>query len=135
MNKGITANQIRGSILLAKKHGCKCRVYLIAGYPGETEETIDETIELMREVCPDDISIYPLIPYPGTPLFHNPEAFNITYIDKDYSKYYQIFGNKSSGFVFETKDMNIDKLIHFRQRLVDGLADVCPWAIDDEQNR
>lgn len=135
MNKGITANQIRGSILMAKKHGFKCRVYLIAGYPGETEETIDETIALMKEVCPDDISIYPLIPYPGTPLFHNPEAFNITYIDKDYSKYYQIFGNKSSGFVFETKDMNIDKLIHFRQRLVDGLANVCPWAIDDEQNR
>lgn len=135
MNKGITVNQIRESILLSKKNGFKCRVYLIAGYPGETEETIDETIELMKEVCPDDISIYPLIPYPGTPLFHNPEAFNITYIDKDYSKYYQIFGNKNSGYVFETKNMSINGLKHFRQKLVDGLANICPWAIDDEQNR
>lgn len=135
MNKGITVNQIKESILLSKKHGFKCRVYLIAGYPGETEETINETIELMKEVRPDDISIYPLIPYPGTALFHNPKAFNITYIDKDYSKYYQIFGNKSSGYVFETKDMNLNGLKHFRQKLVDGLANVCPWAIDDEQNR
>ena len=135
MNKGITVNQIRESILLSQKNGFKCRVYLIAGYPGETEETIDETIELMKEVCPDDLSIYPLIPYPGTSLFHNPQAFNITYIDKDYSKYYQVFGNKNSGYVFETKDMSIDGLKHFRQKLVDGLANVCPWAIDDEQNR
>lgn len=135
MNKGITVDQIRNSILLAKKYGMKCRAYLIAGYPGETDETIDETINLMREVQPDDISIYPLIPYPGTRLFHHPEEFNITYIDKDFSKYYQIYGDKNSGYVFETKDMNIDRLKYFRDKLVKGLADVCPWAIDDEQNR
>ena len=135
MNKGITVEQIKQSILLAKEYGMKCRVYLIAGYPGETEETIDETINLMKEVCPDDISIYPLIPYPGTRLFHHPEEFRITYIDKDFSKYYQIFGNKDSGYVFETEDMDLSTLKHYRNKLVDGLADVCPWAIDDEQNR
>lgn len=135
MNKGITVNQIREGMKLVKKHGFKRRVYLIVGYPGETEETIDETIKLIRDIQPDDISIYPLIPYPGTPLFHHPEQFNITYINTDFSNYYQIFGDKDSGFVFETKDMNIGKLKLYRQKLVDGLADVCPWAIDDKSNR
>lgn len=135
MNKGITVNQIKEGLKLVKKHCFKCRVYLIVGYPGETEETIDETIDLIKEVKPDDISIYPLIPYPGTPLFHYPERFNITYINKDFSNYYQIFGEKDSGYVFETKDMDIAQLKRFRQRLVDGLAGFCPWAIDDVANR
>ena len=135
MDKGITVEQIKNGILLSKKYGMKCRVYLIVGYPGETDETINETIKLMRDICPDDISIYPLIPYPGTRLYHHPEEFNITYIDSDFSKYYQIFGNKDSGYVFETETMDLNKLRYFRNRLVSELSDVCQWAIDDEQNR
>lgn len=135
MNKGISSEQIVYSIALAKKYGMKCRVYLIAGYPGETEESIDETIKIIREVKPDDVSVYPLIPYPGTLLYEHPEQFNITYINPDFSQYYQIFGNKESGYVFETKDMDIAKLKSFRNRLVNGISDICPWAIDDKQNR
>ena len=135
MNKGITVDQIKQGLSLAKSRGFKCRVYLIAGYPGESEETIDETIALITEVKPDDISIYPLIPYPGTPLYHHPDKFHITYIDKDFSKYYQIFGEKDSGYVFETDTMDLEKLKYYRNRLVRGLAGVCPWAIDDEENR
>lgn len=135
MNKGITPDQIIKSISLAKAYGLKCRVYLIAGYPGETEETIKETIEVIRAAKPDDVSIYPLIPYPGTPLFNSPEKYKITYIDPDFSKYYQIFGDKESGYVFETEDMSIAKLQSYRHMLANGIADVCPWAIEDSENR
>ena len=135
MNKGTRVEDIRRSILLAKEFGMKCRVYLIAGYPGENIESLDETIRLIREVKPDDVSVYPLLPYPGTPLFKNPEKYKITYIDKDYSKYYQIYGDKKSGYVFETEDMNLEKLRFYRDYLVNGIADVCPWAIDDKENR
>lgn len=135
MNKGTKVEDIRRSIQLAKAYGMKCRVYLIAGYPGETIESLDETISMIREVEPDDVSVYPLIPYPGTPLFENPKKYRITFIDKNFSKYYQIYGNKKSGYVFETEDMDIEKLIFFRNYLVNGIADVCPWAIDDEANR
>ncbi len=125
----------RHSILLAKQFGMKCRVYLIAGYPGENMESLNETISLIREVKPDDVSVYPLLPYPGTPLFKNPEKYKITYIDKDFSKYYQIYGDKKSGYVFETEDMDLDKLRFYRDYLVSGIADACPWAIDDAENR
>lgn len=135
MNKGISPEQIIKSISLAKEYGMKCRIYLIVGYPGETEETIKETIEVIRAAKPDDVSIYPLIPYPGTPLFHFPDKFEITYIDPDFSKYYQIFGNKESGYVFETKDMNIAKLKAYRNMLVNGISDICSWAIEDSSNR
>jgi len=135
MNKGTKVEDIRNSIALAKEYGMKCRCYLIAGYPGETIETLDETISLIREVKPDDISIYPLLPYPGTPLYTNPKKYNITYIDPDFSKYYQIYGDKKSGYVFETQNMNIEKLKYYRDYLCKGISDVCPWAIEDERNR
>lgn len=135
MNKCISPEQIIKSISLSKEFGMKCRVYLIVGYPGETDETINETIKVIRAAKPDDVSIYPLIPYPGTPLFHFPNKYGITYIDPDFSKYYQIFGNKESGYVFETKDMNIAKLKAYRNMLVNGIADICSWAIDDSCNR
>ena len=135
MNKGTRVDQIRHSILLAKQYGMKCRVYLIAGYPGENLESLNETISLIRAVKPDDVSVYPLLPYPGTPLYKNPEKYKITYIDKDFSKYYQIYGDKQSGYVFETEDMNLEKLRFYRDYLVKGIADVCGWAIDDPENR
>ena len=43
---------------------------------------------------PDDVSVYPLLPYPGTPMYRNPEKYGITYIDRDFSKYNQIYGDK-----------------------------------------
>ena len=135
MNKGTKVDDIRRSILLAKQFGMKCRVYLIAGYPGEDIESLNETISLIREVKPDDVSVYPLLPYPGTPLFKNPEKYRITYIDKDFSKYYQIYGDKKSGYVFETEDMDLEKLRFYRDYLVNGIADACSWAIDDVENR
>lgn len=135
MNKGITVEDIQNGVALVKKYQMKCRVYLIVGYPGETIESLNETIELIRKIQPDDVSVYPLLPYPGTDLFNNPSKYGITFIDLDFSNYYQVFGNKQSGYVFETADMNIEKLQFYRNYLVSGIADVCSWAIDDEDNR
>ena len=81
------------------------------------------------------MSIYPLLPYPGTPLYSNPKKYKITYIDPDFSKYYQIYGNKECGYVFETESMTLEKLKFYRDYLVKGLEKVCPWAIEDEENR
>lgn len=134
MNKGITVSDIRKAFSLTRSYDMKRRAYFIVGYPGETITTLNETIKLIKEIQPDDISVYPLLPYPGTPLYANPDRYNITYIDKDFSKYYQIYGNKESGYVFETKTMNIDTLMYYRDYLVNGIAEVCPWAIDDKEN-
>ena len=31
--------------------------------------------------------------------------------------------------------MNLEKLRYYRDYLVQGIADTCPWVIDDEENR
>lgn len=134
MCKGLKVDQMISNMQLVKKYGFKTRAFFIVGYPGETIETLDETINLIRTCQPDEISIYPLIPYPGTKLYHYPEKYNITYIDPDFSKYYQIFGEKESGFVYETTTLSRKDIQEMRNYVTKGIEDVCIWAIDSEDN-
>ena len=42
-------------------HGC-----FMAGLPGETKETLQETLELAKRLNPDTVQFYPVMVYPGT---------------------------------------------------------------------
>lgn len=48
----------RAGILI---HGC-----FMAGLPGETKETLKETLELAKRLNPDTVQFYPVMVYPGT---------------------------------------------------------------------
>ena len=62
----------------------KARSYVMVGFPGETQQTIQETIDLVTSCEWDEFAVYPVIAYPGTPLHDNPKSFGITYIDKNF---------------------------------------------------
>ena len=51
-------NARRAGILI---HGC-----FMAGLPGETKETLQETLELAKRLNPDTVQFYPVMVYPGT---------------------------------------------------------------------
>jgi radical SAM superfamily enzyme YgiQ (UPF0313 family) len=104
-------------------------VFLIVGFPGETDETIEETLTLMKS-CPwDEFSVYPLIAYPGTPLHDRPEDFGIMDIDRNYSDYLQIGRNFQAGFTIRTKDFDEHKVREWRDYVIrELLADGRTWA-------
>jgi radical SAM superfamily enzyme YgiQ (UPF0313 family) len=67
--KGTTAERARRSLTYAKMNGIKNFGYFIIGLPGETRETIQETIDFSKEL-PLDLAIFHIAaPYPGTPFF------------------------------------------------------------------
>jgi radical SAM superfamily enzyme YgiQ (UPF0313 family) len=67
--KGTTAERARRSLGFAKKQGIRNFGYFIIGLPGETRETIQETIDFSKEL-PLDLAIFHIAaPYPGTPFF------------------------------------------------------------------
>ena len=67
--KGTTADRARRSLAWAKKYGIRNFGYFIIGLPGETRESIQETIDFSKEL-PLDLAIFHIAaPYPGTPFF------------------------------------------------------------------
>jgi radical SAM superfamily enzyme YgiQ (UPF0313 family) len=68
-HKGITLDKVKRALLWAKKAGIMNWGYFIIGLPGETEQSIRETIEFAKGL-PLDIALFHVAaPYPGTPFF------------------------------------------------------------------
>jgi radical SAM superfamily enzyme YgiQ (UPF0313 family) len=68
--KGITDEQIHHALAWSKEARIKNWGYFIIGLPGETEETIRQTIDLSKSL-PLDLALFHIAaPYPGTPLFY-----------------------------------------------------------------
>tara|TARA_R110000824_G_scaffold56794_2_gene155096 strand:- start:27558 stop:29315 length:1758 start_codon:yes stop_codon:yes gene_type:complete len=73
MQKGITKDHVRYGLELFGRTRMKATAFLIAGLPGETDETIDETINFVQELQNinylfyDDIGVAMM--YPGTEMY------------------------------------------------------------------
>lgn len=133
MRKGMTAQATRDGIRRAKDAGLIVRVYLVVGFPGETWDTVNETIELVRETKPDEFVVYPLIPYPGTPIYEEPERYGLFNIDKDFHKYFQIYGEKKSHFVYDLADIDRVELQAMKDHMVGELENMqLSWARDSK---
>lgn len=67
--KGYRMEQAHLALAWARKAGIKNWGYFIIGLPGETEETIRQTIDLSKKL-PLDIALFHIAaPYPGTPFY------------------------------------------------------------------
>lgn len=84
-SKSVAAN--RRFIELLKKHGIRVKVCLIFGLPGETGAVVDRTIRFLEDVEPDYVAVSGFDPVPGSPIYENPEAYGIQWIDDDLSKH------------------------------------------------
>jgi radical SAM superfamily enzyme YgiQ (UPF0313 family) len=67
--KGIDPNKARQALTWARQAGIKNWGYFIIGLPGETVETIQETIAFAKSL-PLELALFHIAaPYPGTPFF------------------------------------------------------------------
>jgi len=68
LKKGVTNEHCDNAIRWAKETGMFVTVSVILGYPGETKETLQETLDFVRKAEPDDVWLCYATPYPGTAL-------------------------------------------------------------------
>ena len=66
MDKGIRVSDVIAARARISEEGIRACYFLQFGYPGETWEDIQQTIELVRNTRPDDIGISFSYPLPGT---------------------------------------------------------------------
>lgn len=69
INKAITLEQVRNAVTLIKKAKIECMGFFILGLPGETEKTMQDTIDFAKELKLDFAKAGIVSPFPGTPLF------------------------------------------------------------------
>jgi radical SAM superfamily enzyme YgiQ (UPF0313 family) len=69
MNKKITVKQIESAMIYTKKVKIPIKVQLIFGYPGENEETVQETIDLFKRVDHPGRRFSIITPIPGSKLY------------------------------------------------------------------
>jgi anaerobic magnesium-protoporphyrin IX monomethyl ester cyclase len=68
MGKGTTVQQNATAIRMAKEAGLSVTVSLVLGYPGESDQTIHQTIDFIKRTEPDDLYLFLATPFPSTQL-------------------------------------------------------------------
>ena len=68
-DKNIEPDTVRTATALAKKLGFQVRFYMIVGSRGETLETLQESIDFVRTVRPNQVIFNPCTLLPGTEEF------------------------------------------------------------------
>jgi len=71
MKKGITLKQAETAVRSAKDVGIEVLTSFILGFPGETSEEIDKTIDFSIKLNADYSQYSILTPFPGTPVYYD----------------------------------------------------------------
>ena len=71
IKKDITLQQTRQAFAWCREIGINTHAHFMVGMPGETEETMNDTLSLALEIEPSTATFGICTPYPGTPLFRD----------------------------------------------------------------
>lgn len=127
INKKVTVEQNRNAISNAKKAGLLVKAFLMLGNPGESWDTIEETVKFMNKTRPDYWTIFTFIPLPGCEIYNNPEKYGIKIIKNgkennlNWKEYYNIAGQNEGGLVCETEYMTIEDIKKARRYMLENL--------------
>ena len=106
MAKKHSVAHARKMISYIKDKGLSVRLMLLVGFPGETDQTVEETISFVKALpldARDSLHINPFVPYPGTEAFINPDKYKITWISDNWRDFRTKDKDKQFRVAFETE--------------------------------
>jgi len=86
IRKNISPEQIREAVSLIRKNGMDTLVFCVVGFPGETKESIKQTISFLKTLDTTFITLGIAVPVPGTDFYKYVEE-NGYLLTQDWSKY------------------------------------------------
>jgi radical SAM superfamily enzyme YgiQ (UPF0313 family) len=111
MRKNITVEKNLKAIKMAQKYNLIVIGYFILGFPGETKQTIQESVDFINVSDIDQAQFYTFIPLPGCEVYRYPENFGVKTISNDFSQYYLITGNDGrGGMAMDTETLSSEDL-------------------------
>jgi len=87
INKKITRKIIEKYAKILNNSGIFWKAYIMIGFPNETEEMINDTLNLIYDIKPSRVTLSIFTPYPGTPLYKYCIDNKIIKVNHDYSMF------------------------------------------------
>jgi radical SAM superfamily enzyme YgiQ (UPF0313 family) len=109
--KGADPQKAKQALTWARKAGIKNWGYFIIGLPGETVETIRETIELSKDLPLELALFHVAAPYPGTPFFF--EVVEHGWF-KEGTKWEQVDMDKET--ILQYENLSAEDLLYWQRR-------------------
>lgn len=119
MNKKFSNKDLDYTMQMLKKYNITCVILMIVGYPTETDDDFQETLEMFnryKEYMPiiEHVSIGSTLGIlQGTPLYKNAEKFNI-----------EIDTHENNWVARDNKDLTLSKRIEWRHHLKNHLLNL-----------
>jgi len=117
-DKGVTVGQNSLALKQAKEAGLKTKAYLMTGFPGETQESIDETKRFIEMADPDKFTVFAFVPLPGCDVWKHPGRYGVTHLSQDWDQYFNIAGQYEGGVTFDTKNLSRAEFRRLHDELV-----------------
>ncbi|MBN1641294.1 MAG: radical SAM protein [Anaerolineae bacterium] len=91
IRKGYTLEQVRRSFKLTQQVGIMALGGFMFGFPGDTPETVEQTLALAKELNPDMVQFSICMPYPGTTMYAEAVAAG-QIVAREWHEYDMTFG-------------------------------------------
>lgn len=115
----------------AKKVGIKIKICLILGLPGEPKNIVEKTINFIEKQKPDYVSLSGFCPMPGSPIYKNPEKYDIEFIDKDWDKHahllFRFSNSENVGLPFKYKKNTKWGNSFTRDEIISNIQNIQRW--------
>jgi radical SAM superfamily enzyme YgiQ (UPF0313 family) len=118
IRKGINTQEVLDTCKIIKKHKIQLHTFFIVGFPDETMESLNDTINLMFKIPVDTIIYSIFTPYYGTQLFKECEEKGIIPENFDVS----LYNHQSPENYFcpnIPKDIFIKKIRKLEKKMID----------------
>lgn len=109
IHKGTTLKQAQQAVAFAHQAGLEVTGHCVIGLPGETSETIQQTVQFSKDLQLDFVQFYCAVPFPGSD-FYQQAVQNNWIISHDWMKYEQNFS------VVSYDNLSADEIMRLRQK-------------------
>lgn len=124
MNKRTTVEANMRALEVTKKHGVTAKAYFVVNFPGETEETVKETLRFAEQARPDKWLLSAFAPLPGCVVFANPEKYGVTWMSSRWEDYYLVGKDGDFKPCFTTEYLTVEKQIQLHDMMYSGLKEI-----------
>ena len=87
IKKQVDLKKMYGAMKCALEAGLKLTCFIVIGFPGETRESLRDTLKLLRKIAwmgVHDVAVTKFVPYPGSELFKEVQAKGRLKLDDEF---------------------------------------------------